>query len=97
MLKYHHVPEAVLKARRIDWGLLVDAFLFDAAPFGDRFIATVFSDFSGRINDGETVFTPPLRRLEKREGFVLTQSITGRDHYVIVTDCNGLSASLAEC
>jgi len=85
--KYHHIPEAVLQARRIDWELLVDAFLFNATPFGDRFIATVFFDFSGSIGNGETVYTPPLRSLDKREGFILAQSTSGRDHFVIVSQC----------
>jgi hypothetical protein len=66
--------------------VLVDAFLFNAAPFEDRFIATVFFDFSGSISDGETVYTPPLRSLDRRAGFVLAQSTSGKDHFVIVSN-----------
>lgn len=86
MVKSHDVPECVLQASRIDWGLLVDAFLFNAAPFEDRFVATVFYDYSGAIRNGETVITPPLRNLETRQGFVLARSTSGRDHYVIVSN-----------
>ena len=85
MVKSHDVPECVLQASRIDWGLLVDAFLFNAAPFEDRFVATVFYDYSGAIRNGETVITPPLRNIERRQGFVLARSTSGRDYYVIVS------------
>lgn len=85
MAKNHDVPEAVLQASRIEWGLLVDAFLFNAASFEDRFVATVFYDYSGAIRNGETVITPPLRSLEERQGFVLARSTSGKDHYVIVS------------
>jgi hypothetical protein len=69
----------------MNWGVIVDAYLVDAAKVGDRFAATLFFDHSGVIGDGQTVVTPPLRKLSQREDFYLMQSECGRDHYIIVS------------
>nr|WP_111461837.1 hypothetical protein [Pseudomonas sp. URMO17WK12:I2] len=85
------IPPAVLRASREDWGVLVDAYLTDAAQVGKRFAATLFFDQAGVICNGETVVTPPLRRLDKRGSFWLMQSECGQDHYVVVSNYRSLN------
>lgn len=86
MVDEKNIPANVERASRIDWGVLVDAYLTDAAQVGKRFAATLFFDQAGVISNGETVVTPPLRRLGKRGDFWLMQSESGQDHYVVVSN-----------
>ena len=86
MLVVEKIPPAVPRASREDWGVLVDAYLTDAAQVGQRFAATLFFDQAGVISNGETVVTPPLRRLGRRGDFWLMQSECGQDHYVVVSN-----------
>ena len=79
------VPFEVQASRCIDWGVLIDAFLVNAAPVGERFVATVYSDRSGVLLDGMTVVTPPLRSVTMNQGFEMLRSVSGADHYVVVT------------
>lgn len=79
------IPLKVLAARRIEWGVIVDAYLTDVAKVGARYSAIAFADRSGLIGDGEIVATPPARPVEEQQGFVLLQSYCGRDHYVVVS------------
>ena len=69
-----------------DWGVLVDAYLCNAARVGDRFAATVFCDRSGTVPDGVTVATQPVRQIAVRGDFKLLQTLDGADHYVVVTE-----------
>lgn len=93
MRDLENIPPVVLRASREDWGVLVDAYLTDAAQVGRRFAATLFFDQAGIICNGETVVTPPLRSLGKRKDFWLMQSECGRDHYVVVSHCIPLNTS----
>ncbi|WP_055002567.1 hypothetical protein [Pseudomonas coronafaciens] len=77
------IPPAVLAASNEQWGVLIDAYLFDAVPVENRFAATAYFDRSGTIDDGSTVATPPVRVVERRESFVLLQTLCGSDYYVI--------------
>lgn len=79
------IPLKVLAARRIEWGVIVDAYLTNVAKVGARYSAIAFADRSGLIGDGEIVATPPSRPVEQQQGFVLLQSCCGRDHYVVVS------------
>lgn len=78
------IPLQVLAAKRIKWGVLIDAYLTDAARVGARYSAKAFSDRAGLIEDGETVATPPAKAVDEQHGFVLLRSVSGRDHYVVV-------------
>lgn len=78
------IPLQVLAAKRIKWGVVIDAYLIDVARVGARYSAMAFSDRAGLIEDGETVATPPAQAVAEQQGFVLLRSITGRDHYVVV-------------
>lgn len=78
------IPLKVLAAKRIKWGVIIDAYLIDVARVGARYSAMVFYDRSGLIQDGETVATPPAKTIDEQHGFVLLQSLCGRDHYVVV-------------
>ena len=80
------LPPLVVQAAGIDWGVTVDAYLMDAARVGDRITAMVYCDLSGVSSDGMTVVTPELRMVKEEGGFTLVQSITGLDHYVIVSE-----------
>jgi len=80
------LPADVEKAARIDWGVPVDGYLTNAARVGSRFTATLFLDCARSISNGETVVTPPVRKLTSRGNFSLVQSTSGRDHYVIVSE-----------
>lgn len=86
MVDEKNIPADVERASRINWGVLVDAYLTDAAQVGRRFAATLFFDQAGVISNGETVVTPPLRRLGRRGDFWLMQSECGQDHYVVVSN-----------
>ncbi|WP_337153684.1 hypothetical protein [Pseudomonas protegens] len=79
------VPLKVFAAKRIQWGVMVDAYLTNAAKVGTRYSAMAFSDRSGLIQDGETVATPPAKVVDEQQGFVLLQSFCGGDHYVVVS------------
>ncbi|MCW2293132.1 hypothetical protein M2262_003182 [Pseudomonas sp. BIGb0408] len=86
MLDVKAIPASVEQASRIDWGVLIDAYLINAAKVGERFAASVFLDRARAIPDGETVVTPPLRMLSACGDFQLMQSECGRDHYVLVSE-----------
>jgi len=85
-MKNDNQPREVARAMTLDWGVLVDAYLFDAARVGDRFAATVFCDRSGTVPDGVTVATHPVRQIAVRGDFKLLQTLDGADHYVVVTE-----------
>lgn len=78
------IPLQVVAAKRIKWGVVIDAYLTDVARVGARYSAMAFSDRAGLIGDGETVATPPAKAVAEQQGFVLLRSISGRDHYVVV-------------
>jgi len=80
-----NIPDEVSKACAIDWGVMVDAYLASAAPVGSCYAAKVFLDQSGMIYDGMTVVTPAVEIVIERSGFLLAQSVSGQDHYVIVS------------
>lgn len=82
----NHIPVEVVRASSLNWGVLIDAYLIDAARVGDRFAASIFLDCAGAIADGETVVTPPLRELSARGDLRLMQSVCGTDHYIIVSE-----------
>ncbi|SDG12949.1 hypothetical protein [Phytopseudomonas seleniipraecipitans] len=87
MLDVKAIPANVERASRIDWGVPIDAYLTEAARVGDRVTATLFLDFAGVIGNGETVVTPPLRKITSRGDLQLVQSACGHDHYIIVSEC----------
>jgi len=80
------LPIEVKQAMAQDWGVFVDAYLFNAARIGERFAATVFGDQSGMVSDGMTVATQPVRLVATRKGFKLLRTQDGADHYVVVTE-----------
>lgn len=80
-----NIPAEVERAACIDWGVLVDGYLTNAARVGNRFAATLFLDCAHSISNGETVVTPPVRKLLSHGDFCLVQSSSGQDHYVIVS------------
>ena len=89
------IPSEVLEAQRIQWDVLIDAYLTQAARVGVRYAASVFLDRAGLIADGTTVATPEVKTVEEKQGFVLLQSVCGNDHYVIanwLTDSERLHA-----
>lgn len=77
------IPSEVLEAQQIEWNVLVDAYLTQAARVGTRYAASVFLDRAGLIADGTTVATPEVKLVQERQGFVLLQSLCGNDYYVI--------------
>ncbi|AXA68180.1 hypothetical protein CE139_21050 [Pseudomonas oryzihabitans] len=79
------VPQVVLEAKSVDWGVAVDAYLFEAGQIGGHYSARAYFDCSGQIGDGETVLTPPVRSIRRARGFTLLQSESGRDYYVLVS------------
>lgn len=93
MRALENIPPAVIQALDEEWGVLIDAYLTDAAKVGTRFAATIFFDQAGVISNGETVVTPPLRSLSRRKNFWLMQSECGRDHYVVVSHYSPLNTS----
>lgn len=80
------------EASQVDWGVMVDAYLTDAAPVGDRYAACAHRDQSGVICDGMTIVTPPVVVLAEVGTFSLLRSRSGQDHYVIVTRHPGSGA-----
>lgn len=84
--KVFELPSQVAQAMAHDWGVLVDAFLMNAARVGDRYAATVFCDRSGLASDGATVATRSVRQVCAHGGFKLLQTFDGADHYVLVTE-----------
>ncbi|MBM0210371.1 hypothetical protein JHZ67_14035 [Pseudomonas syringae pv. maculicola] len=79
------IPEEVMQASAIDWEVIVDAYLLGAAFVGGCYAARAFLDRSGAINDGMTVVTPRVAVMAERGSFLLVQSLSGQDHYVIVS------------
>lgn len=79
------VPPEVEAAKCIDWGVMIDAFLMHAASVGSQFTGSVYCDRSGASSNGMTVITPRVVRLSQRHGMTLLRSISGADHYVVVT------------
>ena len=79
------LPQQVEQATRVAWGVKIDAYLMDAAQVGDRITASVYCDLSGVSSDGMTVVTPEVRAVRQVRGFTLVRSLTGQDHYVIVS------------
>lgn len=86
MVDHENIPADVQRAARMNWGVLIDAYLTNAARVGSRYAGTLFLDCAGSISNGETVVTPPVRRLTSRGDFCLVQSACGKDHYVIVSE-----------
>jgi len=80
------LPPEVVQARSLEWGVIVDAYLFDAARIGQRYAATVFCDLSGVSENGVTVATPPLVLLKAVAGYKLMRSVSGADHFVIASE-----------
>ncbi|MCD5988496.1 hypothetical protein KDX30_11350 [Pseudomonas sp. CDFA 553] len=85
-MKKERLPSEVMQAMSHDWGVLVDAYLVNAARVGDRFAATVFCDQSGMVSDGMTVATQPVHQIATRGAFKLLQTLDRADHYVLVTE-----------
>lgn len=85
-MKKDNLPGEVVQAMAQNWGVLVDAYLFNAACVGNRFAATVFCDRSGAASDGMTVATQPVRLVSTIGGFKLLRTLDGADHYVVVTE-----------
>jgi hypothetical protein len=85
-MKKDTLPSEVVQAMAQDWGVLIDAYLFNAACVGNRFAATVFCDRSGAASDGMTVATQPVRLVSTIRGFKLLRTLDGADHYVVVTE-----------
>ncbi|MEB3438066.1 hypothetical protein U8291_13685 [Pseudomonas sp. A2] len=81
----HDLPPEVALAQGMDWDVHIDAYLCDAARLGERYVALVYSDRSGKSSNGMTVATPPVRCVDVREGFKLMRS-DGGDHYVITSE-----------
>ena len=79
------LPQQVEQATRVAWGVKIDAYLMDAAQVGDRITALIYCDLSGVSSNGMTVVTPEVRAVRQVRGFTLVRSLTGQDHYVIVS------------
>lgn len=79
------VPPEVEAAKSVDWGVRIDAFLMHAAQVGSQFTGSVYCDRSGASLNGMTVITPRVIRLSQKHGMTLLRSISGADHYVVVT------------
>lgn len=79
------VPPEIEVARRTEWGVMIDAFLMHAAQVGSRFTGSVYCDRSGIASDGMTVITPGVVHVSQMNGMTLLRSISGADHYVVVT------------
>ncbi|MCF5651751.1 hypothetical protein GIV49_19615 [Pseudomonas syringae] len=85
-MKKESLPGEVVQAMSHDWGVLVDAYLVNAARIGDRFAAIVFCDRSGMVSDGTTVATQSVHQIATRGAFKLLQTLDRADHYVLVTE-----------
>ena len=83
------VPPLVKVAQAVEWGVVIDGYLVNAAAVGDVFAATLYFDHARIIADGATVVTPPCREVLQLDGFKLLRSRCGADHYVVVTEFNG--------
>ncbi|ETK41868.1 MAG: hypothetical protein A2W79_08550 [Pseudomonadales bacterium RIFCSPLOWO2_12_60_38] len=79
-------PGAVIRAQVMDWGVTVDAYLYDAARVGQRYAAIVYGDKSGASLDGMTVATPPLELVKTQSGFKLMRTPSGDHHFLIVSE-----------
>lgn len=79
------LPTQIVRASCIEWGVTIDAYLSDAARVGNRFTARVYRDLSGINSDGMTIVTPEVQPVSERSGYTLVRSLSGRDHYVIVS------------
>jgi hypothetical protein len=88
----HEASRELEAASQIDWGVFVDAYLTDAARVGERYAACAHRDRSGVICDGMTIVTPPVVVLAEVGTFSLLRSLSGQDHYVIVTRHPGSGA-----
>lgn len=84
------LPSEVIQAQGIAWGVVVDAYLVDAARVGQSYAALVYNDQSHVISNGMTVSTPPLQWVETRAGFKLMRSLSGKDYYVIASELSEL-------
>lgn len=60
-------------------------YLTSAARVGDRYAGVAYLDRSGLIGNGSTVATPPAKAIDQKHEFVLLQTLSGRDHYVVAT------------
>lgn len=79
------IPDEIIRAQGVQWGLCIDAYLLNAARAGQRYAAEVYFDLSGISENGMTVATPPLQCVEIRHGFKLMRSASG-DHYVFASE-----------
>lgn len=86
ILKDEPVPSEVVRAQKVDWGVLVDAYLMQAARVGNRFAAVVYADHSGTIANGTTIATTAVRVISSISGFKLLQTLDQADHYVVVSE-----------
>lgn len=80
------LPSEVIQAQGISWGVVVDAYLVNAARVGQSYAALAYSDQSNVSSNGMTVATPPLQLVETRAGFKLMRSLSGKDYYVIASE-----------
>lgn len=83
------VPREVVEASNIDWGVIVDAYLANAARVGGQYAALVYRDRSGVSSDGMTVLTPVVRPTAQKGTFTLIQTLGGGDHHVIASRYGG--------
>lgn len=79
-------PGAVIRAQAMDWGVAIDAYLYDAARVGQRYAAIVYGDKSGASLDGMTVATPPLELVKTQSGIKLMRTPNGDHHFLIVSE-----------
>lgn len=79
------IPPEVEVAKSLDWGVMIDAFLVHAAQVGSQYTGSVYCDRSGVSNNGMTVITPRVIKAARKNGMTLVRSVSGNDHYVIVT------------
>lgn len=80
------IPSAVIRAQAMDWGVTIDAYLYDAARVGQRYAAIVYGDRSGASLDGMTVATPLLELVKAHSGFKLMRTPRGDHHFLIVSE-----------
>jgi hypothetical protein len=77
------IPESVILARGLDWGVFVDGYIESAARVGDRYTGHVYFDGSGAPTDGMVVVTPPVDVVRSEGGFTLLRSRSAEDYYVL--------------
>ncbi|BBI43270.1 hypothetical protein [Pseudomonas syringae] len=80
------LPAPVETAMTVDFGVVVDGYLFNAARVGNVYTASLYFDHAQTIANGSTVVTPPCEEVFCVKGFKLVRSLNGADHYVIVTE-----------